>query len=319
MDKPLRIVFFGTPEFAVPCLESLAKSEHEVVAVVTAPDRQAGRGQKKQPSAVKVAAEKLNIHIHQPENLKDNGFIEALEKHKADMFWVVAFRMLPEQVWRMPPLGTYNVHASLLPQYRGAAPINWVIINGEKQTGLTTFKLKHEIDTGDILHQVVVDIEARETAKTLHDKLMNKAAVLILQSTREIASGRAKLTSQPTSEPIKKAPKIHKEDLWINWNQPAEKIDRFIRGLSPIPGAKTRMCIDGKPQQWKIIDAIPVPDFVNFGQVSVTDGQLLIGCNEGTLMLRRIKPEGRPEMNATDFLNGMRGKHIELCEGQSGF
>ncbi|MGZ3927285.1 MAG: methionyl-tRNA formyltransferase, partial [Mucilaginibacter sp.] len=238
----MRIVFMGTPEFAVTSLDALIKAGSEIVGVVTAPDKPAGRGQKLNVSAVKQYALDNNLRVLQPEKLKNEEFLEELRSLNADLQVVVAFRMLPEAVWNMPSKGTINLHASLLPQYRGAAPINWVLINGEKESGVTTFFLKHEIDTGDILFTEKVTLTGHETAGELHDRLMYKGAGLLVKTVKGVESGRYSEHPQAelsTGTELKNAPKIFKEDCKIDWNQPAEKVYNLIRGLSPYPTAFT--------------------------------------------------------------------------------
>src|ERR1700744_362662 len=234
----MRIVFMGTPEFAVASLDELIRSGCEIAGVVTAPDKPAGRGQKVNESAVKQYAVANGLKILQPSNLKDPEFLEELRSLNAELQVVVAFRMLPEEVWTMPAKGTINLHASLLPQYRGAAPLNWVLINGEKESGVTTFFLKHEIDTGDILFTEKVTLTGKETAGELHDRLMNKGAGLLVKTVKGIESGRYNEHPQSAlldGAELKHAPKIFKEDCEIDWTQPAESIYNKIRGLSPVP------------------------------------------------------------------------------------
>src|ERR1700712_3580083 len=238
----MRIVFMGTPEFAVTSLDELIKAGSEIVGVVTAPDKPAGRGQKVSESAVKQYAVANGLKVLQPEKLKNEQFLEELRALNADLQVVVAFRMLPEVVWNMPPRGTINLHASLLPQYRGAAPINWVLINGEKESGVTTFFLKQDIDTGDILFTEKVTLTGHETAGELHDRIMNKGAGLLVKTVKAVESGR--YSELPQSELIagtelKHAPKIFKEDCLIDWNEPAGILYNKIRGLSPSPTAYT--------------------------------------------------------------------------------
>ena len=240
----MRIVFMGTPEFAVASLEALLASGSEIVGVVTAPDKPAGRGKKLTESAVKKYAAGRGLRVLQPTKLKDEAFLAELKSLGADLQVVVAFRMLPEVVWNMPPKGTINLHASLLPQYRGAAPINWVLINGEAESGVTTFFLKHEIDTGDILFTEKITLTGVETAGELHDRLKDKGAGLLVKTVKAIESGR--YTELPQSQlaegvELKSAPKLFKEDGEIDWNQSAEKIYNLIRGLSPVPGAYTTL------------------------------------------------------------------------------
>ncbi|RYZ20344.1 MAG: methionyl-tRNA formyltransferase, partial [Chitinophagaceae bacterium] len=240
--KDLRIVFMGTPEFAVASLHALVMAGCKVVGVITAPDKPAGRGMKLQESAVKKYATEKGLTILQPDKLKNPQFLEELKSLKADLQIVVAFRMLPELVWNMPPMGTVNVHGSLLPQYRGAAPINWAIINGEKETGVTTFKLKHEIDTGDILLQERIAIGENETAGELHDKMKEVGAKVLVETVKGLAEGS--LVEHPQLSAlesiafeIKHAPKIFTETCKIDWNKPVADVHNLIRGLSPYPGA----------------------------------------------------------------------------------
>ncbi|NLA61822.1 MAG: methionyl-tRNA formyltransferase, partial [Bacteroidales bacterium] len=234
--KDFRIVFLGTPGFAVETLKLLVENQYNIVGVITMPDKPAGRGHKLQESDVKKYAKSQNLPILQPTNLKDSDFLNDLENLKVDLNIVVAFRMLPEEVWDMPKHGTYNLHGSLLPQYRGAAPINWAIINGESETGVTTFKLVHKIDTGKIAYQTRVEIGDRDNAGTIHDKLMLVGAELMLKTVDAIIDGSITLQAQDSdSELLKPAPKIFKETCRIDWNLSAEDIDFFIRGLSPYP------------------------------------------------------------------------------------
>lgn len=241
MNKDLRIVFMGTPEFAVASLELLVREGWNVVAVVTAQDKPQGRGRQAKPSPVKAFAEAHQLPVLQPPNLKSEAFLETLRDFRADLQVVVAFRMLPEVVWSMPEKGTFNLHASLLPDYRGAAPINWVLMNGESKTGLTTFFLQQEIDTGSILFQEEEAILPEDNAGTLHDRLMHKGASLVLRTVAGIASGNVRPQPQDSSRAIHTAPKIHKETCEIDWNQPARQLHNQIRGLSPYPGAWCRL------------------------------------------------------------------------------
>jgi methionyl-tRNA formyltransferase len=240
----MKIVFMGTPQFAVTSLDALVKAGSDVVAVVTAADKPAGRGQKLSESAVKQYAVANGIRVLQPEKLKDPAFLEQLASLQADLQVVVAFRMLPEVVWNMPHKGTINLHASLLPQYRGAAPINWVLINGEKESGVTTFFLRHQIDTGNILFTEKVTLTGQETAGELHDRLMNKGAGLLVKTVKGVESGRYNEHPQSQLEEgveLRHAPKIFKEDCVIDWNQAAIAIYNKIRGLSPVPTAYTML------------------------------------------------------------------------------
>ncbi|MBC7892282.1 MAG: methionyl-tRNA formyltransferase, partial [Sphingobacteriaceae bacterium] len=231
----------GTPDFAVASLRHLVEAGCQVVAVITAPDKPAGRGHHLQQSAVKQYAASVGLPVLQPEKLKNAEFLEELQSYHADLQVVVAFRMLPEVVWAMPPLGTFNLHASLLPQYRGAAPINWAIINGETETGVTTFFIRQEIDTGPLLFQETEPIHPDDTAGTLHDRLMQHGAALVLKTVQAIEAGEYPDLPQSEARDLKKAPKIFKETGEIDWNQPAETVRNFVRGLSPYPAAWTTL------------------------------------------------------------------------------
>lgn len=241
MNKDLRIIYMGTPDFAVPSLEILVENGWNVVAVITAPDKPKGRGQKLIPSPVKAAALKHEIPVLQPTNLKSPEFIEELKGYRADVQVVVAFRMLPEVVWNMPPRGTFNLHASLLPDYRGAAPINWAIINGEEETGVTTFFLKHEIDTGSIIYQEKEPILPQDNIGSLYEKLMARGSKLVLKTIEAIDKGDVDTYGQDEAKALHHAPKIFKETCEIDWSKPARSIHNLVRGLSPYPAAWTTL------------------------------------------------------------------------------
>lgn len=298
----LRIIFMGTPEFAVPSLEILVENKFNVVAVITAPDKPQGRGQKITFSPVKECALKHNIPVLQPTNLKSPQFLEELKSYYANLQIVVAFRMLPEVVWSMPEFGTFNLHASLLPQYRGAAPINWAIINGEKETGVTTFFLKHEIDTGSIIFQESEPIYASDDAGLLYERLMKKGAGLVLKTVQAIADGNYPSQPQPESGSIKHAPKIFKETCQINWNQTAERIHNFIRGLSPYPGAWTLL----NNKTYKIFSTEIVKDLEIIPGQWKTDNKtyFYVGTSEGTLSIKQLQPEGKKRMTIEEFFRG---------------
>lgn len=309
----LRIVFMGTPEFAVASLEAMLQAGCTVVAVVTAPDKPAGRGMKLTASAVKQCAIAHGIPVLQPEKLKAPEFIEVLRNLKADVQVVVAFRMLPEIVWNMPPLGTINVHASLLPQYRGAAPINWAVINGEKETGVTTFRLKHEIDTGGILRQEKVQIEEQDDAGSVHDKLKEAGARLLVKTLEDIALHRDVEIQQEdllsASVTLQHAPKIFTETCRISWQQNGEQVRSLIRGLSPYPGAFTYL----KDKIFKIYQAEFTPDDeAEQEQIPVgdwqTDGKkwLRFRVTNGWLYPKIVQPEGKKKMGIEDFLRGWK-------------
>ncbi|SDG66158.1 methionyl-tRNA formyltransferase [Chitinophaga filiformis] len=304
-QKNIRIIFMGTPDFAVASLDILVQNGYNVVGVITAPDKPAGRGLQLQQSAVKQYAVSKGIRVLQPEKLKNPEFLEELRALKADLQVVVAFRMLPEVVWDMPPLGTINVHASLLPNYRGAAPINWAIINGEKQSGVTTFKLQHEIDTGDILFSQSVDIRDDETAGELHDDLMATGAGLLLKTVQALASGNAKGTPQAhiKAEDIKHAPKIFKEDCQIKWEQPVEQIYNLVRGLSPYPTAWTTL--NGKGLKiFKATREHATPSVAPGQVISDNKTYLKIAAADGYLSLLEIQLEGKKRMDIEAFLRG---------------
>jgi methionyl-tRNA formyltransferase len=307
--EDLRIIFMGTPEFAVASLDALVQAGCNVVGVITAPDKPAGRGMKHTASAVKNYAFEKKLLVLQPEKLKNASFLEELHALNADLAVVVAFRMLPEVVWNMPPLGTINLHASLLPQYRGAAPINWTIINGEKETGVTTFKLQHEIDTGNILLQEKVDIGEDETAGELHDKMKEVGAKLLVQTIKGLATGTLKETPQHTvtlqQSEIKQAPKIFTETCRIQWNQPMEKVHSLIRGLSPFPGAFTTLN-DKVLKIYKSKKEAGTPS-IKVGSLQ-TDGKnyLKFACNDGFIHVLDIQLEGKKRMLTEEFLRGYR-------------
>jgi methionyl-tRNA formyltransferase len=316
MEEALKIIFLGTPEFAVDSLSALVRNGYQITAVVTVPDQPAGRGQAMQSSPVKIFAKQHGLRILQPVKLKDPEFIHELGLIPADLFIVVAFRMLPEIVWKMPRLGTFNLHASLLPQYRGAAPINHVIINGESETGLTTFFLKQEIDTGEVIFQEKIAINPEETAGELHDRMKIAGAELVLKTASAIAKGNIKPVEQknlvdPTI-PLKTAPKIFREDCQIDWTKGTDAIYNKIRGLSPYPAAFTYFISpSGEFFLVKIFMAIKsftgLPD-----QPSriITDGKsgLSITTADGLLQIREIQQAGKRIMKIDEFLRGFRVK-----------
>lgn len=299
----MRIVFMGTPDFAVASLEALISNGFNVVAVVTAPDKPAGRGLKMNQSAVKQFAVQHNIPVLQPQKLKDPEFIETLKNWAADLQVVVAFRMLPEMVWNMPPMGTINVHGSLLPQYRGAAPINWAVINGEKTTGVTTFKLKHEIDTGDILLQESMEIGEDETATEVHDRMKITGANLLVKTLKQLEEGTIQEQPQQLTADTKHAPKIFTADCVIDWNNPVEKIHNLVRGLSQFPGAITYL--DGKILKVYRSKKELSPHHFATGKI-LTDNKsfLKFSCSNGYLHVLEIQLEGKKRMPVSDFLRG---------------
>lgn len=301
----LRIIFMGTPDFAVASLDALVQAGCNIVAAITAPDKPAGRGMKLNESAVKKYAVEKNIPVLQPEKLRNESFINALQALKADLQIVVAFRMLPEIVWNMPPLGTINVHGSLLPQYRGAAPINWAVINGEKETGVTTFKLKHEIDTGDILLQSRMSISENETAGEIHDRMKNLGAELLVNTIKQLAAGTIKEQAQMQSSELKHAPKIFTDTCKIDFSQSVEEVHNLIRGLSPFPGAFTNL--QGK--MLKIYSSLAeITNTNTIPEKITTDGKTYfkIACNNGYINILELQLEGKKKMPVTEFLKGYR-------------
>lgn len=305
----IKIVFMGTPEFAVASLDALVTAGFTIVGVVTAPDKPAGRGMKLQESAVKKYAVEKGLKLLQPEKLKNKQFLEELQSLGANLQIVVAFRMLPEVVWNMPPMGTINVHASLLPQYRGAAPINWAIINGEKETGVTSFKLKHEIDAGDILLQERIAIGENETAGQLHDKLKKAGAQILIKTVKGLADGSLKEIPQEATGnlqlAIKHAPKIFTETCKINWNKPVDEVHNLIRGLSPFPGAFT--FFNNKMLKIYLSEKEYSKAPTTAGQFE-TDNKtyLKFACADGYIISKELQLEGKKKMNAEDFLRGYR-------------
>jgi len=298
----MRIVFYGTPEFSVPSLEKLVAEGYNVVGVVTAPDKKSGRGLKVTSVPVKECADRLQIPTLQPTNLKDPEFLDALKAWNADLQIVIAFRMLPESVWNMPPKGTFNLHASLLPNYRGAAPINWAIINGEKETGCTTFFLKHEIDTGDLIDFFKEPISDDDNVGSLYERLMNKGADLVVSSVAKIASGNYTLKPQILIGTEKKAPKIFTETCVINWEQTAEEIHNFVRGLAPYPVAKTYI----NHKLFKIHKTEKLDKELQQDLETDNKTYLHLKTGKGTISILEIQMEGKKKMNIGEFLRGSK-------------
>jgi len=307
--RDLRIVFMGTPEFAVASLDALVQAKCNIVGVITAPDKPAGRGMQMQQSAVKKYAVEKGLHVLQPEKLKNPTFLEALKSLQADLQIVVAFRMLPEVVWNMPPMGTINVHGSLLPQYRGAAPINWAIINGEQETGVTTFKLKHEIDTGDILLQERISIGEDETAGELHDKMKEICAQLLVRTIQGIAEGTIKELPQnilnQDAAPVKHAPKIFTDTCQIDWNKTVDEVYNLIRGLSPYPAAFTEL--NGKKlkifksKKWHQQPSVQPGAFE-----TDKNKYMRFACTNGYIEITELQLEGKKRLMIDEFLRGYR-------------
>lgn len=320
--EELRIVYMGTPDFAVESLRALVEGGYNVVGVVTMPDKPMGRhGSVLQPSPVKKYALEKGLTVLQPEKLKDETFLDELRALKADLQIVVAFRMLPEVVWNMPPMGTFNLHASLLPQYRGAAPINWAVINGETETGITTFFLKHEIDTGKIIQQVRVPIHETDNVEDVHDRLMLLGGQLVTETVDNILAG----TIQPIDQSelvgadveLKPAPKIFHETCQINWNQPMKKVYDFIRGLSPYPAAWSEFVdAKGKKQSVKIFSTSMVERVFTASELMPKPGEMLtdgktylhVMCQNGLLSINELQMAGKKRMPIADFLRGFEMK-----------
>ncbi|MDE5902426.1 MAG: methionyl-tRNA formyltransferase [Muribaculaceae bacterium] len=317
MDKKdLKIVFFGTPEFAVASLDALVREGFDVAAVVTMPDKPAGRGKKIQMSDVKRYALEHDLPVLQPEKLKAPEFLEALAAIGADLFIVIAFRMLPEAVWAMPKLGTFNLHASLLPKYRGAAPINHAVMNGETETGITTFFLKHEIDTGDMITQRSIPIGEDENAGEIHDRLMALGAEAVVDTVNSILDGTLSTRPQPEGEFIA-APKIFKDTCRIDWQLPAKRLHDFVRGLAPYPAAWTRMVEqNGRPSDVKIfatsLHDIPAGLTLSPGEARVAGKHLYAGTADGGVVeILSLQPAGKRSMPADAFILGYHPERFE--------
>lgn len=317
----IRIVFMGTPEFAVAPLKALIVAGVKISAVVTAPDKPTGRGKKLKGSAVKeFALTELNCPLLQPEKLKDPAFIDQLRSFNAHLFIVVAFRMLPEAVWTIPKHGTVNLHASLLPQYRGAAPVNWCLINGEEETGVTTFLIDHKIDTGRILLREKVSIGNNENAGSLHDRLMTAGSTLIVTTVNQIMDGKVEAVDQDAfdipEDELKKAPRIFKDDCRIDWNRSREEVHNLARGLSPSPGAFTMLhCDHQEPLLVKILETIPVDEPNHSVPGTILSDQksfMMVACSDGWLEVRSLQPAGRNRMAGADFIRGYQGD-INQC------
>lgn len=310
--QDLRIVFLGTPEFAVESLEAIISNGYNVVGVVTMPDKPAGRGHKMFQSPVKLCALEHGIEVMQPVKLKDPEFVEHLRSLRADLFIVIAFRMLPEVVWTMPRLGTFNLHASLLPRYRGAAPINRAVMNGDTETGVTTFFLKHEIDTGDIISQERIDILPTDNVGDVHDRLMHLGAKLTVKTIDDIVAGTLSPIPQDQligdTEPTP-APKIFKEDCEINWDQPAERIHNHVRGLSPYPAAWSTLISDGKEQgAVKIFETAPASTTETLapGEILIEGDTLTVGTATTPLRVLSLQAPGKRRVPTADYLRGAR-------------
>lgn len=301
----MKIVFMGSPDFAVPSLSILHESGYEIVGVITAPDKPKGRGKVMQGTPVKEYADDQGLRLLQPTNLKSEEFLEELRSLKADLQVVVAFRMLPEVVWSMPKLGTFNLHASLLPQYRGAAPINWAVINGEVETGATTFFLKHAIDTGNIIDQIKEPIGSEDTAGDVYERLMHNGAKLVLETVRKIESGSVETRPQDESGELKKAPKIFKDTCQIDWQMSADKIRNFVRGMAPFPTAWTNW--NGKTFKIFRVSLSQRSPGLQPGAYA-TDGKnyLTVQTGNGCLDILELQMEGKKRMSIQDLLRGFK-------------
>lgn len=309
--KELRIVFMGTPEFAVPSLKALVEGGYKVVAVVTTPDKPAGRGRQLHESDVKIAARELGLPILQPEKLRDEEFVAAMQALKPDLGIVIAFRMLPEVIWAMPRLGTFNLHASLLPEYRGAAPINWAIINGEQETGVTTFLLNHEIDKGAIIGQLREQIAPEDTIGTLYDRLMHKGVGLVIDTVEKLATGEISPIEQQhiDESTLKPAPKIFKEDCLVDWSKSGRRIVDFVRGLSPYPAAWGRMQRGEEELTVKLFRvSFKEADHGEAVGSIRTDWreELEVACKDGWIRIHELQVAGKRRMTTHDLLLGFR-------------
>lgn len=313
MEK-LRIVFMGTPDFAVGILDTILKNNYEVAAVVTAPDKPAGRGQKLNQSAVKVYAEENNLKVLQPTNLKSEDFLAELAALNANLQIVVAFRMLPKAVWQMPKLGTFNLHASLLPDYRGAAPINWAIINGEEKTGVSTFFIDEKIDTGAIILKNETDIAETETAGELHDRLMFLGAETVVETLKLIENNQVKTTIQPAEE-TKTAYKLNRENCKIDFNKSSKEVYNLIRGLNPYPSAYTILSDNGNDYNIKIHDVTYIIEEHDFkpGKFIASKKTIRIATNDGFIEILSLQFPGKKKMKTAELLNGMQFSDNASC------
>ena len=318
MSKDFKIVFMGTPEFAVCILDEMLTNNFNIVGVVTAPDKPAGRGQKISESDVKKFAVEKELNVLQPKNLKDEGFIQELKSLEADLFVVVAFRMLPEVVWAMPPKGTINLHGSILPNYRGAAPINWAVMNGEKETGVTTFFIEKEIDTGKIIDRSYVEIGENETVGEIHDRLMHLGAKVTSETIAKIQAGDVQGIPQIelTEGELKNAPKIFKPMCEIDWTKPVAEVHNFCRGLYPYPTAWTRLKNEekGETKSFKIFRTTKTDQKVTGdNKLIATKEGILIPCGDYYLNVTELQPEGKRRMNFKDVVAGYTMSDWEVC------
>ncbi|MEC7617101.1 MAG: methionyl-tRNA formyltransferase [Bacteroidota bacterium] len=303
--KPLRIIYMGTPAFAISPLQKILDSEHEVIAVVTAPDKKSGRGKQLTASPIKVFCTQNNLPILQPPNLKDESFVSELKKHNADVFVVVAFRMLPKEVWSIPSKGSFNLHASLLPKYRGAAPIHWAIINGEKSTGVTTFFINEQIDRGEIIAQKQTTILPDENTGNLSNRLESLGADLVLETLQSIAAGKVNTIPQPKTEEHL-APKLKRENTQLQWNEDGKVIERFVRGLQPYPCAWTSLENNGTSTYCKIhqVEFFEGEQILQPGRVFTDNRKLMVSVQNGSIHVKRLQLQNKKPMSDFELLNG---------------
>ena len=303
--KPLRIIYMGTPAFAISPLQKILDSEHEVIAVVTAPDKKSGRGKQLTASPIKFFCTENNLPILQPPNLKDESFVSELKEHNADVFVVVAFRMLPKEVWSIPPKGSFNLHASLLPKYRGAAPIHWAIINGEEETGVTTFFINEQIDTGEIIAQKQTTILPDENTGNLSNRLESLGADLVLETLQSIAAGKVNTIPQPKTEEHL-APKLKRENTQLQWNVDGKVIERFVRGLQPYPCAWTSLQNNGTSTYCKIhqVDFFEGKQMHQPGKVFIVNRKLMVSVQNGNIHIKKLQLQNKKPMSDFELLNG---------------
>lgn len=304
--RDLRIVFMGTPDFAVESLKKIVEAGYKVVAVITAPDRPAGRGRKLQQSAVKKYAVEKGLEVLQPVNLKSQEFLDELTALKPDLQVVVAFRMLPEVVWKLPKFGTFNLHASLLPQYRGAAPINWALINGEGKTGVSTFFINENIDTGEMILQAETNITAEDTVGSLHDRLMQLGAELVLKTVELVKNDQIESVPQKETASLKPAPKLNRENTRIDWKKPVQEIANLIRGLDPYPAAWSVLLNDEEEMNVKVfsVKAEQAEHGKLTGSIEIEDKMIKVAVSDGYLFIKSIQLPGKRKMAVKDLLNG---------------
>lgn len=316
--EDLRIVFLGTPDFAVESLRRIIDEGYNVVGVVTTPDKTGGRGHRLLQSPVKQFAVEHGLHLMQPPRLKDPAFLDELRSLDAHLFVVIAFRMLPREVWSMPPLGTFNLHGSLLPKYRGAAPINRAVMNGDSRTGVTTFFLKHEIDTGDIIDRRAIDVDPDENVGSVYERLMLLGADLTADTLRHIIAGDLRPMPQdslPDAGQACDAPKIFKDDCRLDWSRPARGLHNHVRGLSPYPGAWTTLTIDGRSTDMKILATRVIDEdreCAHPGRAVINGHRLSVDCGKGQLEILELQPSGKRRMTAADWLPGIRATEFDF-------